>query len=293
MDKYPSLQEALNKGKSMSEVRELYVKQLRKDQENLQFNLYANKLEETGNMLNASNMRELEAEFHELKKVVGSLSKENKISISLKRRQKDFIGLNEKIRLFLKENKPLGRLQDFLGFRLILLTGEKDTINSVGLCYKVLNELINFFVVKRGCLPAEASPIWDTGFNQAEHPEIIVPKEAMISEKFKPNVKDYIVTPKKNGYQSLHLVIKKHNGLVFEIQVRTMSMDIRAEHGSATHILHKSDRYKDIDLEVDLSNVSIPGFSIVKVQDKEGENERIEIYDEIGLCKSIDPFNIL
>ena len=288
MDKYPSLQGVLDRGTSMTEIRRLYVEILR-DEKNIQCNLYANKLEEIDNMLKSSTIRELEAEFHELKAQVGILSKENQISIVLKRRQKDFIGLNEKIRLFIKENKPLDRLQDLLGFRLVLLTGEKDTIKSVDLCYKVLNELINFFVMERGCLLAEASPIWDTGFNQEEHPEVIVPKKALILNGFQENVKDYLCTPKKNGYQSLHLVIKKPNGLMFEVQVRTMAMDIKAEHGTATHILHKNNRYKDIDMEVDLSNVSIPGFAIVK-NDK---GEVIEIYDEVELCKSIDPFNIL
>ena len=288
MDKYPSLQGVLDRGTSMTEIRRLYVEILR-DEKNIQCNLYANKLEEIDNMLKSSTIRELEAEFHELKAQVGILSEENQISIVLKRRQKDFIGLNEKIRLFIKENKPLDRLQDLLGFRLVLLTGEKDTIKSVNLCYKVLNELINFFVMERGCLLAEASPIWDTGFNQEEHPEVIVPKKALILNGFQENVKDYLCTPKKNGYQSLHLVIKKPNGLMFEVQVRTMAMDIKAEHGTATHILHKNNRYKDIDMEVDLSNVSIPGFAIVK-NDK---GEVIEIYDEVGLCKSIDPFNIL
>lgn len=291
MEEYPNLQEVLDNATSMEQIRKSYVKLLR-DKKTLHCNLYANKLEEAENMLKPSNIRELEAEFHELKTQVGILSKDNKISIALKRRQKDFIGFNEKIRLYLKESKPLDKLQDFLGFRLVLLTGEKDNINSINLCYKVLNELINFFVMKRGCLPAVASPVWDTGFDQKEHEEVVVPTKSLILEGFEENVKDYILVPKNNGYQSLHLVIKKPNGLIFEVQVRTMAMDIKAEYGTATHVLHKNDRYKDIDLDLDLSKVSIPGFAIVKVKDKDGQ-EQVEIFDEIGLYKSIDPFNIL
>ena len=291
MAKYPNLQEVLNEATTMEELYKNYIEILRLEK-TLQCNLYANKLEELMKMLQPAYIRGLESEFHGLKSIVSTISKENGTPITLKTRKKDFIGLNKKIRLYIEKGEPLDRLRDFLGFRLILLTGRDDTMESVSLCYKVLNALINFFVTDRGCLPLEASPIWDTGFKQEEHPEIIVPKESLILEGFKDNVKDYIITPKKNGYQSLHLVIKKPNGLTFEIQVRTQAMDIKAEYGTATHIMHKNNRYKDIELGLDLSNVSMPGFAIVKVKEPDGK-ERIEIYDENGLCKAIDPFNKL
>ena len=291
MAKYPDLQVALNNATTMEQVYRNYIESLRLEK-TLPCNLYANKLEELMKMLQPAYIRGLESEFHGLKSIVSAISKENKTSITLKRRKKDFIGLNKKIRLYIENGEPLDRLRDFLGFRLILLTGRDDTIESVSLCYKVLNALINFFVIDRGCLPLEASPIWDTGFKQEEHPEIIVPKQSLILDGFDGNVKDYIITPKKNGYQSLHLVIKKPNGLTFEIQVRTQSMDIKAEYGTATHIMHKNNRYKDIELGLDLSNVAIPGFAIVKVEEQNGK-WRIEVYDEVGLCNAIDPFNKL
>ena len=44
---------------------------------------------------------------------------------------------------------------------------------------------------------------------------------------------DYIQSPKKSGYQSLHGVIASEAGCKFEIQVRTQAMDNAAERGVA------------------------------------------------------------
>ncbi len=47
--------------------------------------------------------------------------------------------------------------------------------------------------------------------------------------------KDYIASPKANGYQSLHTSVRDSKGFVFELQVRSIDMHRAAEEGAAAH----------------------------------------------------------
>jgi len=65
---------------------------------------------------------------------------------------------------------------------------------------------------------------------------------SIITDTYHPNMdrlRDWISTPKANGYEALHTTVMGHNGQWVEIQIRSRRMDEVAEKGYAAHWKYK------------------------------------------------------
>lgn len=68
---------------------------------------------------------------------------------------------------------------------------------------------------------------------------------SIVTDIYKPNparTRDWITTPKSNGYESLHTTVMSSDGKWVEVQVRTQRMDEIAEKGYAAHWKYKNSK---------------------------------------------------
>jgi GTP diphosphokinase / guanosine-3',5'-bis(diphosphate) 3'-diphosphatase len=70
---------------------------------------------------------------------------------------------------------------------------------------------------------------------------------SVVTDYYMPNpdrLRDWISTPKGNGYESLHTTVMAKNGQWVEVQIRTLRMDEIAEKGYAAHWKYKDNTAK-------------------------------------------------
>ena len=68
-----------------------------------------------------------------------------------------------------------------------------------------------------------------------------------VTEEYESDTKrlrDWLTTPRPNGYESLHITVKNKQGQALEVQIRTRRMDIEAESGNAAHWAYKGIRHE-------------------------------------------------
>jgi GTP pyrophosphokinase len=101
--------------------------------------------------------------------------------------------------------------------------------------------------------------------------------------------KDYISTPKSNGYQSLHtgVTLREPRNQKIEVQIRTPDMNDVAENGVASHWLYKTREGK-----ADLREVQQFGWvqDLLEILENSSapdeflENTKLELYDDQVFC---------
>lgn len=70
---------------------------------------------------------------------------------------------------------------------------------------------------------------------------------SFVTEEYVPDIsrlRDWLTTPRPNGYESLHITVSDRQGNALEVQIRTKRMDIEAESGNAAHWAYKGIRHE-------------------------------------------------
>lgn len=81
---------------------------------------------------------------------------------------------------------------------------------------------------------------------------------SIVTDYYKPNpdrLRDWISTPKANGYESLHTTVMSPTGKWVEVQIRTRRMDEISEKGFAAHWKYKEGKDKETGLDAWLSRI--------------------------------------
>ena len=136
---------------------------------------------------------------------IKKIMKKNKVNCGIVGRRKNIAGIYAKMSMGSSEWLDLDSTYEKKSLQEIMdVYGIRIIVKKVETCYKVLG-------------------IMHTSFKP-------------VSGRFK----DYISTPKKNSYQSLHTTLIGPKGYPLEIQIRTEAMENVAESGIAAHYIYKN-----------------------------------------------------
>lgn len=248
--------------------------------------LYETDLRKTGNIVDVSHAVAIK-KYHDLivdRKFLAVTRKEFECLYALlekeepnlrfyiEGRRKSLISSENKIMKLLNEKKSMDLFRDMFAFRIVLF-GHFEEEELVKKCYSVMNQIITHYVITGHTL-CEEDPVIETMAKDSPLLKQLVRLDhSEIETDFLYGVKDYILNPKENGYQSLHCVFRTQAGYCFEVQVRTLKMDVEATEGLAEHGAYKKTKYK-YQVEFDRTKVHIPGYYI---------SSNGSVYDHVGL----------
>ena len=199
--------------------------------------------------------------------------------------KKDFLNF---VNAYNLSENPFLRIRDFFAFRIILEDkGNGDLLNEL---YQIANLVIEFFN-NNTFEVVESYPVIQTGKLEVESPLIHIPEKSGINPEYQSLVKDYVICPKKDGYQSIHFVVyDPYTERYFEVQIRTRSMDLIAE-TLANHDIYKKSKYgsklQEIEEKIDYSKIKVKGFRFYQYSNPiTGELKEI-ISDRAGITEAI------
>lgn len=132
------------------------------------------------------------------------------------------------------------------------LTPFEEQMNKSGISYRTLRRTKHYYsihgkMVKRN---KKFEDIYDIMAVRiiTSHKKDCYTAMGIIHEVYTPiheRFKDFIASPKGNGYQSLHTTVFGMNGRMVEVQLRTEDMDRTAEIGVAAHWAYKENKTID------------------------------------------------
>ncbi len=113
---------------------------------------------------------------------------------------------------------------------------------------------------------------------------VIHTKWPMIPDRFK----DFISTPKPNGYQSIHTTVIGKDGIKMELQIKTQKMHQLAEYGVASHWIYKDEVNTNKIKEINKGTKWFQDvLDIIKTADDPKElieYSRMNMYSDIVFC---------
>ena len=178
-------------------------------------------------------------------------------SFKLKGRKKAYLSYLDK----LIRKTPNISTDDTYAIRLIVSSKEIGIVTATDTCFLIAKTIMDFCVRQNGW-KAIPDMCKDTGNIPKEIIEQIyiplsTPEYLM---EYNPYMKNYIATPKSNGYQTIQFSLRaplKNSCQSLEIQIRTDLADNYAEHGAASHDGNYKAPYSQV---YDLTRIHIDGF---------------------------------
>lgn len=254
-----NLEKLLYKASSVPELTKLYSEDLKKSNNLLDIELSSKMDEYLSTWVDYKFLRRLTKISKDIYK---DLIQIPDLTFWFEGRRKAMISTVIKSLTYQSKNMSLDMVRDLIGFRIILLN-TKDCMENIYRCYAIMQKVIRF-CMSEGFIPCPHEPILETkGFDNSIH-KLLIPNRSDIETYFKyPEiVKDYILNPKEKGYQSLHAIFRDpKTGKCFEIQIRTLSMHIRAEYGVASHDTYKDEKYSQYNFSFDRQKININGYA--------------------------------